>query len=149
MLREKYGVELVWVEVTSEGELDMADFASKLSDRTRFVAITHMSNVLGTMTDAAAIAQAAHAVGAQVLFDGCQAIVNVDLDVQALDVDFYVFSGHKLYGPTSIGVLYGKASALEALPPYQGGGEMIDIVSREGPPAYAGGLPPGLAAKPF
>ncbi len=96
------------------------------------VAISHMSNVLGTINDAAEIVRLAHAAGAPVLLDGCQAIVHAKVDVKALDVDFYVFSGHKLYGPTGIGVLYGKAERLAALPPYQGGGEMIGSVVGRG-----------------
>ena len=93
------------------------------------VAVAHMSNVLGTINPVAEVIQAAHAVGAAVLLDGAQAIVHGGVDVQALDVDFYVFSGHKLYGPTGIGVLYGKAERLAAMPPYQGGGEMIGEVA--------------------
>ena len=93
------------------------------------VAISHMSNVLGTINPVAEIISAAHAAGAPVLLDGCQAIVHEPVDVQALDVDFYVFSGHKLYGPTGVGALYGKAERLAALPPYQGGGEMIGTVT--------------------
>jgi cysteine desulfurase/selenocysteine lyase len=109
----------------------MEAYKGLLSERTKMVAITHMSNVLGTINDAAEIVRLAHAAGAPVLLDGCQAIVHAKVDVKALDVDFYVFSGHKLYGPTGIGVLYGKAERLAALPPYQGGGEMIGSVSMD------------------
>jgi cysteine desulfurase/selenocysteine lyase len=128
-LRERKGVVLKFVPVLDDGRLDMEAFKSLLSEKTRMVAVTHMSNVLGTVNDVAEIVRLAHAAGAPVLLDGCQGVVHTKVDVKALDVDFYVFSGHKLYGPTGIGVLYGKAERLAALPPYQGGGEMIGSVS--------------------
>ena len=130
-LRERYGVVLRFTPVTDDGRLDMEAFKGLLSARTKMVAISHMSNVLGTVNDVAQIVRLAHAAGALVLLDGCQAIVHTRVDVKALDADFYVFSGHKLYGPTGIGVLYGKAERLVALPPYQGGGEMIASVSMD------------------
>jgi cysteine desulfurase/selenocysteine lyase len=130
-LRERKGVVLKFAPVLDDGRLDMEAFKGLLSERTKMVAITHMSNVLGTVNDVAEIVRLAHAAGAPVLLDGCQAIVHSKVDVKALDVDFYVFSGHKLYGPTGIGVLYGKAERLAALPPYQGGGEMIGSVSMD------------------
>ena len=129
LLRERNGVVLRFVPVTEDGRLDMDAYRDMLGPRTRMVALSHMSNVLGTVNPAAEIVQAAHAVSVPVLLDGCQAIVHQAVDVQALDVDFYVFSSHKLYGPTGMGVLYGKAERLQALPPYQGGGEMIGTVS--------------------
>ena len=122
------------------------------SPRTRMVAISHMSNVLGTINPVAEIVELAHAAGAAVLVDGCQAIVHQPVDVQALGADFYVFSGHKLYGPTGIGVLYGKAERLASMPPYQGGGEMIDRVTQEGityadpPTRFEAGTPAILEA---
>ncbi len=128
-LRERKGVVLRFAPVLDDGRLDLDGYRALLGPKTRMVAISHMSNVLGTINPAREIVEAAHAVGAPVLLDGCQAIVHGKVDVQALDVDFYVFSGHKLYGPTGIGVLYGKADRLAALPPYQGGGEMIGEVS--------------------
>jgi cysteine desulfurase/selenocysteine lyase len=130
-LRERKGVVLKFAPVLDDGRLDMEAFKGLLSDKTKMVAITHMSNVLGTVNDVAEIVLLAHTAGAQVLLDGCQAIVHAKVDVKALDVDYYVFSGHKLYGPTGIGVLYGKAERLAALPPYQGGGEMIGSVSMD------------------
>ena len=130
-LRERQGVVLKFVPVTDDGRLDMDVYRALLGPKTRMVAISQMSNVLGTINPAAEIIAAAHAAGVPVLLDGCQAIVHEPVDVQALDVDFYAFSGHKLYGPTGIGVLYGKAERLAALPPYQGGGEMIGTVSLE------------------
>ena len=128
-LRERKGVVLRFVPVTDDGRLDMDAYRALLGPRTRMVALSHMSNVLGTINPAREIVEAAHAAGVPVLLDGCQAIVHAPVDVQALDVDFYVFSGHKLYGPTGIGILYGKAERLAALPPYQGGGEMIGTVT--------------------
>jgi len=128
-LRERKGVVLKFIPVLDDGRLDMEAFKGLLSEKTRMVAVTHMSNVLGTVNDVAEIVRLAHAAGAPVLLDGCQGVVHTRVDVKALDVDFYVFSGHKLYGPTGIGVLYGKAERLAALPPYQGGGEMIGSVS--------------------
>ena len=151
-LRERRGVVLRWIEVDQAGDLDMESFRSQLSPRTKVVALTHMSNVLGTVPDVATVIAEAHAAGAQVLLDGCQAAVHLDVDVQALDVDFYVFSGHKIYGPTGIGVLYGKAARLEALQPWQGGGEMIETVTRDvvtynAPPhRFEAGTPPILEA---
>ncbi|HEY2179948.1 MAG TPA: aminotransferase class V-fold PLP-dependent enzyme, partial [Caulobacteraceae bacterium] len=120
--------------------------------RTRIVAASHMSNVLGTVNPVREIIAAAHAGGALALIDGCQAVVHGKVDVTDLDADFYVFSGHKLYGPSGIGVLYGKAELLAALPPYQGGGEMIDTVTLEEitfadpPHRFEAGTPPILEA---
>ena len=128
-LRQAKGVVLKFVPVSDEGELDMDAYRALFSPRTRLVSLSHMSNVLGTVNPAAEIVAIAHAQGVPVLLDGCQAIVHEIVDVQALDVDFYVFSGHKLYGPTGIGVLYGKAEMLASMPPYQGGGEMIASVA--------------------
>ncbi|MBL8773408.1 MAG: cysteine desulfurase [Phenylobacterium sp.] len=130
-LRERKGVVLKWTRVTDDGALDLEHFQSLLGPRTRVVALSHMSNVLGTINDAKALTRMAHEAGALVLLDGCQAIVHKPVDVKDIDCDFYVFSGHKLYGPTGIGILYGKADRLAALPPYQGGGEMIGIVSQD------------------
>ena len=128
-LRQAKGVVLKFVPVSDEGELDMDAYRALFSPRTRLVSLSHMSNVLGTVNPAAEIVAIAHAQGVPVLLDGCQAVVHEIVDVQALDVDFYVFSGHKLYGPTGIGVLYGKAEMLASMPPYQGGGEMIASVA--------------------
>ena len=129
MLRERRGVVLRHVPVLEDGALDTEVFHRLLGPRTKLVALTHMSNVTGAVTDAHAVAEAAHAVGALVLFDGCQAVVHQPVDIRAIGADFYVFSGHKLYGPTGIGVLYGRAEVLAAMPPWQGGGEMIANVS--------------------
>ncbi len=128
-LRQAKGVVLKFVPVSDEGELDMDAYRALFSPRTRLVSLSHMSNVLGTVNPAAEIVAIAHAHSVPVLLDGCQSIVHEIVDVQALDVDFYVFSGHKLYGPTGIGVLYGKAEMLATMPPYQGGGEMIASVA--------------------
>lgn len=128
-LRQSKGVVLKFVPVSDEGELDMDAYRALFGPRTRLVSLSHMSNVLGTVNPAAEIVAIAHAQGVPVLLDGCQSIVHEIVDVQALDVDFYVFSGHKLYGPTGIGVLYGKAEMLASMPPYQGGGEMIGSVA--------------------
>jgi cysteine desulfurase/selenocysteine lyase len=132
MLRDRSGIDLRVARVTDAGELDMDSLASELADgKVGLVAITHMSNVLGTYTPAARIAALAHAAGARVLFDGSQAIVHRAVDVQALDADFYVFTGHKLYGPTGIGVLWARHELLDAMPPFLGGGDMIATVSFE------------------
>jgi len=132
LLRDAHGIELRIARVTDAGELDMEQFESLLADRkVGLVSITHMSNVLGTYTPAERIIQIAHAHGAKVLLDGSQAIVHRRVDVAALDVDFYAWTGHKLYGPTGIGVLYGKAELLEAMPPFMGGGDMISSVTFE------------------
>ncbi|WP_374348154.1 aminotransferase class V-fold PLP-dependent enzyme [Phenylobacterium sp.] len=130
-LRERLGVVLKFVPVHDDGTLAIDAYRHMLTERTRLVGVSHMSNVLGTVNPVAEITRLAHAAGALVLVDGCQSVVHMPVDVKALDVDFYAFSGHKLYGPTGIGALYGKAEALAALPPYQGGGEMIGSVSLE------------------
>lgn len=151
-LRERRGVVLKWAPVSDDGSLDLEAFQAMLGPRTKVVALSHMSNVLGTINDAKSLARMAHDVGAQVLFDGCQAVVHKPVDVKDIDADFYVFSAHKLYGPTGIGVLYGKAERLAALPPYQGGGEMIGIVSKDEityadpPHRFEAGTPPILEA---
>jgi cysteine desulfurase/selenocysteine lyase len=132
MLRDAHGIELRVAPVTDAGELDMAAYEALLADgKVGLVAITHMSNVLGTYTPAVRLAEMAHAAGAKILFDGSQAIVHRRVDVQALDADFYVFTGHKLYGPTGIGVLWARRELLEAMPPFFGGGDMISSVSFE------------------
>lgn len=151
-LRERLGVVLKFIPVLDDGRLDMEALPGLLTARTKVVAVTHMSNVLGTINPVAEIIAQAHDAGAKVLLDGCQGIVHMPVDVKALDVDFYVFSGHKLYGPTGIGVLYGKAAELAALPPYQGGGEMIGEVSLEKityadpPHRFEAGTPPIIEA---
>ena len=130
MLRDRTGIELRVAPITDAGELDFPAFEALLADgRAKMVAITHMSNVLGTVTPAARIVAAAHAAGAKVMLDGSQAIVHRRIDVQALDADFYVWTGHKLYGPTGIGILYGKRALLDAMPPFLGGGDMISSVT--------------------
>lgn len=129
MLCEQTGAELIPIPVSAAGELDMAAFAELLNERVKLVSVVHVSNALGTINPVAEIIEKAHAVGAKVLLDGAQAVAHWDIDVQALDADFYAFSGHKLFGPTGIGVLYGKEALLNAMPPYQGGGEMIEHVS--------------------
>ena len=130
-LRERLGVVLRFAPVTETGELDLAAMGQMIGPRTRVVAFSHMSNVLGTINPAAEIIAMAKAAGALTLVDGCQAVVHQVVDVKALDADFYVFSGHKLYGPTGIGVLFGKRERLDELPPYQGGGEMIATVTED------------------
>jgi cysteine desulfurase/selenocysteine lyase len=132
LLRDDKGIELRVAPITDAGELDMAAYEALLADgRVGLVAITHMSNVLGTYTPAERLARIAHAHGAKILFDGSQAVVHRRVDVQAIGADFYVFTGHKLYGPTGIGVLYGRRELLNAMPPFLGGGEMISSVSYE------------------
>ena len=151
-LRERKGVVLKFVPVLDDGTLDLAAIPDLLTARTKVVALTQMSNVLGTINPVAEIARLAHDAGAKVLVDGCQGVVHLDVDVKALDVDYYVFSSHKLYGPTGIGVLYGTSEALAALPPYQGGGEMIGEVRLEAityadpPHRFEAGTPPIIEA---
>ena len=128
---EAAGARIRVAPIDDNGELIMEEFARLLGPRTRMVAVAHVSNALGTVVPVHDVVRMAHDVGAHVLLDGCQAVPHIAVDVQALDCDFYVFSGHKLYGPSGIGVLYGKAALLEAIPPYQGGGEMIDVVTFE------------------
>ncbi|MCB1685764.1 MAG: cysteine desulfurase [Pseudomonadales bacterium] len=131
MLAAATGARLIACDVTPAGELDLDDFRTRLSTRTAVVAIGHVSNALGTINPVEEIVRLAHAQGALVLLDGAQATAHLPVDVQALDCDFYAFSGHKMYGPTGIGILYGRRSLLDALPPWQGGGEMIEQVSIE------------------
>ena len=129
MLCQRSGARLVAARVTPAGELDLDDFHAKLSARTKLVAISHISNALGTVNPVQALVQAAHAQGAMALIDGAQAVQHLDLNMRVLDCDFYAFSAHKMFGPTGIGALYGKADLLDELPPYQGGGEMIEHVA--------------------
>jgi len=133
MLRDAgLGIGLRFIRVTDAGELDLEDYARHLArGDVGLVSVTHMSNVLGTFTPAALIARMAHEAGARVMFDGSQAAVHRAVDVRAIDADFYTFTGHKLYGPTGIGVLYGKRELLEAMPPFLGGGDMIETVTLE------------------
>ena len=132
MLRDAHGIELRIAPITDAGELDMDAYAALLADgKVGLVAITHMSNVLGSYTPAERVVALAHQHGAKVMLDGSQAIVHRRVDVQALGVDFYCFTGHKLYGPTGIGVLWGRRDLLEAMPPFFGGGDMISSVTFE------------------
>ena len=130
-LRADKGAVLKWVPVDGRGELQLDEFEKLLSPRTRLVTITHVSNVLGTVTPIREITRLAHAQGVPVLVDGSQAAPHLPIDVQDLDCDFYAFTGHKVYGPTGIGVLYGKAEHLNAMPPFLGGGEMIGQVTQD------------------
>ncbi|MDA8657575.1 cysteine desulfurase [Flavobacteriaceae bacterium] len=158
MLCEKTGAELKVIPMTLEGTLDMQAYESLLSPKTKLVFVNHVSNALGTVNPIEKIITKAHAYGAKVLIDGAQACPHIKPDVQALDVDFYVTSAHKLCGPTGVGMLYGKTELLQALPPYQGGGEMIATVTFEkttyadlphkfeaGTPNIAGGIAFGAA----
>jgi cysteine desulfurase/selenocysteine lyase len=157
LLRERNGVVLRVLPITPRGELVLEEFEALLSERTRLVAVTHVSNVLGTVNPVDEIIRIAHQHEIPVLIDGAQAVPHLDVNVQALDCDFYCFSGHKLFGPTGIGVLYGKEAWLESMPPYHGGGEMIRSVRFEEttfaalPRKFEAGTPPiagalGLAA---
>jgi cysteine desulfurase/selenocysteine lyase len=131
MVCEQTGAALKVIPINDAGELDLDAYQRLLGARTKMVAITHVSNALGSIVPVAQIIQAAHERGVPVLLDGAQAISHLPVDVRALDCDFYAFSGHKIFGPTGIGVLYGKAALLEAMPPYQGGGDMIRSVTFE------------------
>jgi len=152
LLRDEKGVELKVAPIDDTGVLDLDAYEALLDGNTKLVAITHCSNVLGTIVPAAEIVRLAHDRGIPVLLDGSQAVVHGTVDVQALDADFYVFTGHKLYGPTAIGVLYGKAGLLAQMPPYQGGGDMIAKVTfekttyREPPYRFEAGTPPIVEA---
>lgn len=151
-LRERRGAVLRWIELNEDGSLDFDSLERALGPKTKMLALSHMSNVLGTVNDVKRAAALAHAVGAEVLVDGCQAVVNVAADVQDIGCDYYAFSSHKLFGPTGLGVLYGKLEKLAALPPFEGGGEMIEIVSRDrvtynSPPhRFEAGTPPIIEA---
>ena len=126
--RERKGAVLKWAPISDQGELLLDEFERLITPRTKIVAITHMSNVLGTVVPIKQVIEIAHAKGVPVLVDGSQAAVHLPVDVQDLDADFYVFTGHKTYGPSGIGVLYAKKKYLDIMPPYQGGGEMIELV---------------------
>lgn len=158
LLCERKGTILKVVPVLDNGELDLEAFDTLLSERTKLVAITHISNTLGTINPVKELIQKAHAVGAKVLVDGAQSIQHLSIDVQDLDCDFFAFSSHKVFGPTGAGALYGKESLLNAMPPYQGGGDMIAKVSFEkttynelpfkfeaGTPHIIGGIATGTA----
>ncbi len=131
LLRERTGARIVVAEIDADGDVPLEAVTSKIGSRTKVVAVAHVSNALGTILPVAEIAQAAHEVGAIVLVDGAQAVPHLPVDVCGIGVDFYAFSGHKIYGPTGIGVLYGRKELLEAMPPYQGGGDMIRQVTFE------------------
>ncbi|MEM9495556.1 MAG: cysteine desulfurase [Pseudomonadota bacterium] len=151
-LRERHGAVLKWLDVSEDGEIDLDAYAELFSSRTKLVAISHMSNVLGAPAPAKELTRIAHEHGAQILFDGCQASVHGAVDVRDIGCDFYVATGHKLYGPTGVGILYGKKSSLAALAPFKGGGEMIDLVTKDAvtyndpPHRFEAGTPPILEA---
>ncbi len=160
LLRDQLGIVLKVAPVNEDGELDMAALNAMISDKTKLISVTHISNALGTINPVKQIVQLAHLHEIPVLLDGAQAVPHAQVDVQDLGCDFYAFSGHKMYGPTGVGILYGKEAMLEALPPWQGGGDMIDQVSFEkttfadlphkfeaGTPAIAEGIGLGVAAE--
>ena len=160
LLAERKGIVLKIIPIRRDGTLDMARFEEMLNDRTKLVSITHISNTLGTINPIETIINRAHKFGAKVLIDGAQSIQHGEINVVNLNCDFFVFSGHKIFGPTGIGVLYGKASILESMPPYQGGGDMIKRVSFEktsfnelpfkfeaGTPNIVGGIALGTAVE--
>ncbi len=148
ILCERTGATLRWFRVTDDGRLDLSDIDDLVNERTRVVSLVHVSNVLGTLNPIAQIAAKAHAVGALVVVDASQSVPQLPVDVQALGVDFLAFTGHKMCGPTGIGVLWGRRSLLEELPPFLGGGEMIERVTMQGstyagvPHKYEAGTPP-------
>ncbi|TCU11941.1 cysteine desulfurase [Rhizobium sullae] len=151
-IRERQGAKLVWVPVDDEGAFDIEDFEKSLTERTKLVAITHMSNALGTIVPVKEVCRIAHERGIPVLIDGSQGAVHLPVDVQDIDCDWYVMTGHKLYGPSGIGVLYGKKERLREMRPFQGGGEMIfevteDAVTYNDPPhRFEAGTPPIVQA---
>ena len=148
LLREEKGIVIKIAPIGDDGSFRLEDFQSCLSSRTKLVAVTEISNVLGSRIPVKEVARLAHEYGAKVLVDGAQGIVHQGVDVQELDIDFYGWTGHKLYGPSGVGVLYGKADVLESMPPYQGGGDMIERVSfekttfQEPPYRFEAGTPP-------
>ena len=151
-MRERHGAVLKWVPINDAGELDMQAYAAAFSDKTKFVALSQMSNALGTINPDKQLVDIAHENGVPILIDGCQGAVHLKNDMQALGADFYVFSGHKVYGPTGIGVLYGKADKLAVMRPFRGGGEMIRDVSKDtvtygdAPHRFEAGTPPIVEA---
>lgn len=151
-LRERKGAVLKWAPVDDDGNFLLEEFEALLTEKTKLVAITHMSNVLGTVVPVKKVIELAHARGIKVLVDGSQAAVHMPVDVVDLDADYYIFTGHKLYGPSGIGVLYGKKELLSQLPPFLGGGEMIDTVTTETvtygvpPHRFEAGTPPIVQA---
>ncbi|GLK69469.1 cysteine desulfurase [Hansschlegelia plantiphila] len=151
-LRERKGAVLKWVQVREDGSFDIESFEAALTERTKFVAITHMSNVLGTVVPVKEVVRLAHERGIQVLVDGSQGAVHLAPDVRDIGCDYYVFTGHKVYGPTGIGVLYGKSERLQELAPFNGGGEMIRDVTEENvtygdpPHRFEAGTPPIVQA---
>lgn len=148
MMRDNYGIDLQYCPLLADGSLDMEAFHSLLTPNTKLVAVTHVSNVLGTTNPIKTIIKASHAVGAKVLIDGSQAILHTPINVIDLDCDFYVFTGHKIYAPSGIGVLYGKTDILQAMPPFMGGGDMIKSVTLDKteyadlPNKFEAGTPP-------
>jgi cysteine desulfurase/selenocysteine lyase len=151
-LRERKGVVLKWLDVSDDGEIDPQAFEALITKRTKIAALTHMSNVLGAPTLAKELSYIAHDAGIKILFDGCQGAVHGKVDVKDIDCDFYVATGHKLYGPTGVGVLYGRREVLKLMPPFRGGGEMIDVVAEDHvtyndpPHRFEAGTPPILEA---
>ena len=147
-LRERKGVVLKWLDIDDDGQINLEAFAKMLTLRTKLVTITHLSNVLGAKPAVTQMADLAHQAGALILVDGCQGAIHGPVDVKALGVDFYCLTGHKIYGPNGIGILYGRKEVLADLPPYKGGGEMIDIVEQERvtyndpPHRFEAGTPP-------
>jgi cysteine desulfurase/selenocysteine lyase len=151
-IRERQGAKLVWAPVDDEGAFQIDDFVKCLTDKTRLVAITHMSNALGTIVNVKEICRIAHERGIPVLIDGSQGAVHLPVDVRDIDCDWYVMTGHKLYGPSGIGVLYGKMDRLKSMRPFMGGGEMIidvsmdDVTYNEPPHRFEAGTPPIVQA---
>ncbi|MDG4811819.1 cysteine desulfurase [Hydrogenovibrio sp. 3SP14C1] len=158
LLRDQIGIKLVIVPINDQGEMSLTDYKALLSEKTKLVSVVHMSNALGTINPVKEMTALAHDAGAKVLLDGAQAVPHMAVDVQSLDCDFYAFSAHKMYGPTGIGVLYGKEALLDEMPPYQGGGDMIYSVTFDkteynelpykfeaGTPHIAGGIGLGAA----
>jgi cysteine desulfurase/selenocysteine lyase len=148
MICEEVGANLVIVPFDDQGEISLEEFEKKLSPRTKIVSICHISNILGTINPVKKMTELAHSVGALVVLDGAQSAPHLEIDVEDLDVDFFAFSGHKVYGPTGIGVLYGKKEILEKMRPYQGGGDMIQEVTfakttyQKAPLKFEAGTPP-------
>ena len=152
LIRERQGAKLVWVDVEDDGSFSLERFEAALSGRTKLVALTHMSNVTGTVTPVSEVCRMAHERGVPVLIDGSQAAVHMPVDVQEIGCDFYCFTGHKTYGPSGIGVLFGRSALLKAMRPFHGGGEMIldvtrdDVTYNDPPHRFEAGTPPIVQA---